>query len=145
VVRRVPVLFFLGILMTTPARADEKDELKKMQGTWVPTAAEFGGQQWPEQQRKTIKLVIEDDRYTVTVAGQTDKGTVKLDLKAKPPAMDITGTDGPNKGKTFPAIYELSGDTLKVCYALEGKDRPAKFESKPGTAIFLVTYQRAKP
>jgi uncharacterized protein (TIGR03067 family) len=89
--------------------------------------------------------VIEDDRYTVTVAGQTDKGTVKLDLKAKPPAMDITGTDGPNKGKTFPAIYELSGGTLKVCYALEGKDRPAKFETKPGTAIFLVTYQRAKP
>ena len=29
-----------------------------------------------------------------------------------PKAMEVTGTDGPNKGKTFPAIYELKGDTL---------------------------------
>jgi uncharacterized protein (TIGR03067 family) len=144
-IRRVAATLTLGVLLTAPALADEKAEFKKLQGTWLPTAAEVGGQQWPEQLRKATKLVIADDQYTVTVGGQTDKGTLKLDLKAKPLAMDITGTDGPNKGKTFPAIYELSGDTLKICYALEGKDRPTKFETKPGAALFLVTYQRAKP
>ena len=58
--------------------------------------------------------------------------------------MDVLGTEGPNKGKTFPSIYELDGDTLKICYTLEGKDRPAGFESKEGTETLLVTYKRAK-
>src|SRR4051794_40819519 len=45
--------------------------------------------------------------------------------------MDITGTSGPNKGKTILAIYEQKGDTLRICYDLSGKkgecpDGPAK-------------------
>jgi uncharacterized protein (TIGR03067 family) len=58
--------------------------------------------------------------------------------------MDITGTDGPNKGKTFPAIYELDGDTLKVCYDLSGKERPKALKTESGTMTFLVIYKRVK-
>jgi hypothetical protein len=55
------------------------------------------------------------------------------------------GTDGPNKGKTFLAIYELDKDSLKVCYDLSGKARPTEFKTKPDTTLFLVTYTREKP
>ena len=34
--------------------------------------------------------------------------------------MTITGTEGPNRGKTFPAIYELKDDTLRICDDLSG-------------------------
>src|SRR5439155_25095046 len=134
-----------GLLVTSTVRADEKEELKKLQGTWQMTSAELGGRKWPDELVKVTKMALVDEKYTVTVGEQPDKGTFKLDPNAKPAAMDIIGTDGPNKGKTFPAIYELSGDMLKVCYALEGKDRPTKFETKMGTALFLVTYKRSKP
>ncbi len=56
--------------------------------------------------------------------------------------MAITGTKGPNQGKTIPAIYELNGDTLKVCYDLSGEGHPTEFQSKAGTKLFLVTYRR---
>jgi uncharacterized protein (TIGR03067 family) len=56
--------------------------------------------------------------------------------------MDILGTEGPNKGKTFLAIYELTGDSLKICYDLEGKTRPTEFRTNPGTQLFLVLYKR---
>ena len=59
--------------------------------------------------------------------------------------MDITGTDGPNKGKTLLAIYEQEGDTLRVCYDLSGQGRPTELRTNEGTPLFLVTYQRAKP
>jgi uncharacterized protein (TIGR03067 family) len=59
--------------------------------------------------------------------------------------MDITGTDGPNKGKTILAIYERDGDTLRVCYDLSGKSRPTEFKTETGTQLFLVTYKREKP
>jgi uncharacterized protein (TIGR03067 family) len=59
--------------------------------------------------------------------------------------LDIIGTDGPNKGKTFLAIYERDGDTLRICYDLSGKNRPKDFKSPEGTQHFLVTYKREKP
>ena len=58
--------------------------------------------------------------------------------------MDITGTDGPNKGETILAIYERDGDALRVCYDLSGKSRPTEFKTKAGTQLFLVTYKREK-
>lgn len=59
--------------------------------------------------------------------------------------MDIKGVKGPNKGKTFLAIFERKGETLKVCYDLEGKQRPSEFATKEGTLLFLVTYKQEKP
>jgi uncharacterized protein (TIGR03067 family) len=137
------VLVFAATL-AAPARADEKSELKKLQGNWAPVSLEMGAQKFPDERAKAIALTIAGNEYTVTVSGQADKGTLKLDPAAKPKAMDIVGTDGPNKGRTFPAIYELSGDTLTICYALEGKDRPTEFKTRPGTPLFLVIYKRAK-
>jgi len=116
-----------------------------IEGTWLPAAAELGGKAFPDEIRKTIKLVVKDDRYTVTVGKQVDQGTVKLDPAAKPKALDITGTEGPNKGKTIRAIYERDGDTLRVCYDLSGKGRPTEFKTRAGTQLFLVTYRREKP
>jgi uncharacterized protein (TIGR03067 family) len=80
----------------------------------------------------------------VTVGEKADKGTVKRNSAAKPKELDITGSEGPNKGKSILAIYELDGDTLRVCYDLGGKNRPTDFTTKEGTLRFLVTYKRAK-
>ena len=63
---------------------------------------------------------------------------------AKPKELDITGTDGPNKGKTILAIYERTDDTLQVCYDLSGKNRPTEFKTTEGAPLFLVTYKRDK-
>jgi len=123
--------------------ADPKDN-DSIQGTWLPSAAELGGKMFPEDLRKSMKLVVKDGDYTVTVEKGTDKGTVKLNPKAKPKEIDITGTDGPNKGKTFLAIYERDGDTLRICYDLSGKSRPTEFKSTEGTQLFLVTYKLEK-
>ncbi len=123
------------------------DDAKKdtLDGTWLPSSAELGGKKFPDEARKSIKLVIKDDKYTVTVEKQgTDEGTVKLMPSATPKAMDITGAKGPNKGKTFRAIYEHKGDTLRVCYDLSGKERPTEFKTKEGTLLFLVEYKREK-
>jgi uncharacterized protein (TIGR03067 family) len=122
---------------------DAKDDA--LQGTWQPSSAELAGKPFPDDVRKTIKLVVKGDKYTVTVGKLVDEGTVKLNPSAKPKAMDITGTEGPNKGKTMLAIYERNGDTLRVCYDLSGKKRPTEFKTEAGTQLFLVEYQRQKP
>jgi uncharacterized protein (TIGR03067 family) len=124
---------------------DAEKDGKALEGTWVPLSAELGGRKFPDEVLKTMKLVMAGEKYTVTVGAQTDQGTVKLDAAQNPKAMDIKGTEGPNKGKNFPAIYELKGDTLRVCYDLSGNKRPAEFKTREDTQLFLVTYRREKP
>ena len=92
----------------------------------------------------SISLKLDNGKYEVFVGSQPDRGTYTLDSAAKPKSMAITGTAGPNNGKTFPAIYELKGDTLRICYDLSGAKRPTEFKSIAGTRLYLVTYHRAK-
>ena len=123
----------------------ERDDAKLLEGTWLPATAELAGKDFPDDVRKTIKLTVKGDHYTVTVGDNSDRGTIKLDPTKKPKAMDITGTEGPSKGKTILAIYELDKDRLKICYDLGGKERPTEFKTRAKTQLFLVTYKREKP
>jgi uncharacterized protein (TIGR03067 family) len=144
--RALCVALFLSLSLPCLSRGDDaKDEAKLVKGTWLPSAAELGGEKFPDEVRKTMKLVMDDGKYTVTVGTNPDKGTVKLDPSKKPKEMDIVGTEGPNKGKTILAIYEKTDDTLRICYDLSGKARPTEFKTTKGTQLFLVTYQREKP
>jgi uncharacterized protein (TIGR03067 family) len=135
--------------LSSIARSQDDDKAKKdrtdMNGTWVPSAAELDGEKLPADVIKSIKLVVKDEKYTVTVGESVDEGTVTLDTSSDPRGMEIKGTKGPNMGKTIPAIYELKDDTLKVCYDLNEKKRPAEFKTTAGTNHYLVTYKREKP
>jgi uncharacterized protein (TIGR03067 family) len=144
--RSLCVTLFLALSLPFLSRGDDaKDDAKSIDGTWLPSVAELGGEKFPDEVRKTMKLVMDDGKYTVTVGKNPDKGTVKLDPSKKPKEMDIVGTEGPNKGKTFLAIYEKTDDTLRICYDLSGKARPTEFKTAKGTQQFLVTYNREKP
>jgi uncharacterized protein (TIGR03067 family) len=132
-------------LLTPVTRAGGDANDRDMNGTWKPLSAELAGEKWPQQLLDTMKLIIKDDEYTVSVGKANDIGTVKRDPQKSPKAIDVTGTKGPNEGKTFLAIYELKGDELRVCYDLSGKSRPTEFATKADTELFLVTYRRAKP
>jgi uncharacterized protein (TIGR03067 family) len=124
-----------------PAKADD---VKKMNGTWTVAEAHLAGMKLPEDFSKTVKLTLKDGAYSTEVGDNKDEGTVKLIAGTKPALMEIEGTVGPNKGKKFQAIYELDGDKMRVCYALDGKTKPTEFKSTAENGMFLVTYVRAK-
>jgi len=124
--------------------ANPADDTKEVQGSWTPIKADLGGQPLPEAVLKSISLKLDGGKYEVSVGGAPDKGTYILDSASKPKGMTIAGTEGPNAGKTFPAIYELKGDTLRICYDLSGSKRPTEFKSIAGTRLYLVTYIREK-
>jgi uncharacterized protein (TIGR03067 family) len=121
--------------------ADPHDN-KSLRGDWVPVKAELGGQPMPDTVLKTISLKLGDGTYDVLVSGAPDKGTYEIDASTKPKSMVIKGTEGPNKGRTVPAIYELEGKTLRICYDLSGAQRPKEFKTSTGTRLYLVAYQR---
>ncbi|MFL5242864.1 MAG: TIGR03067 domain-containing protein [Gemmataceae bacterium] len=140
------VVAFASLLaLATIVRSDEgKKDAERLEGTWIPESAELAGKKFPDETRKAMKLVLKGDAYTVTIGTNSDKGKIKFDPSQNPKTMDIIGREGPNKDKTFLAIYELTKDTLTICYDLSGKTRPTEFKTKPDTKLFLVTYKREK-
>ncbi len=134
------LLASLGIARSDDTKKDEA----KTDGTWLGSEAELGGKKLPKKVVANLKLTLKEGEYEV-VAESPDKGTVTYNKTADPKEMDIKGVDGPNKGKTFLAIYKLKDDKLTICYDLSGESRPTEFKTQPNTKLFLVTYERKKP
>ena len=133
----------------TGARADDKaeveKELKKFQGTWTFESVEAGGKKLPADQFKGITVTFEGDKYAVKKGDEVvEAATQKLDPSKSPKAIDVTLTEGPNKGSVLLGIYEIDGDTLKVCFDLRGKKRPTEFKSPAGSETFVNVHKRAK-
>jgi uncharacterized protein (TIGR03067 family) len=131
-------------ILNLSARADNFADEATVQGTWIPAKAELAGSDLPDESLKAITLEIVAGSYILTAAdeGKSDKGTYTLFADSNPKGLEVKSVAGPNKGKTFRAIYELKGDTMRVCYDLSGTKRPTEFKTAPGTSLYLVTYQR---
>jgi uncharacterized protein (TIGR03067 family) len=140
-------IYCLGLTVATALQvlaADARNDAKAVEGSWKPVTAELAGQPMAQDVLKSISLNLEHGKYEVFVGEHPDRGTYTIDSNSKPKSMTITGTEGPNHGKTFPAIYELDGETLRICYDLSGAKRPTEFKSAAGTRLYLVTYHRKK-
>jgi len=125
--------------------ADDSTDVKALQGSWIPVKAELGAQPLPAEVLKKITLTLTNQNYEVTIVGeQPDSGAWSVDTSSKPKGMTIVGTKGPNSGKTFPCIYDIKGDTFRICYDLSGAKRPTEFKTAAGTKLYLVTYNRKK-
>jgi uncharacterized protein (TIGR03067 family) len=132
------------LIAAEPAKEDEaKKDLEKLQGSWTMAALEVDGKPVPEEKLKSSTLTIKKDKYIIKVGDSTHETTIKLDPSKKPKEIDMTFTEGPNKDKTLKGIYDIDGDTFKMCRGLTAdKDRPGDFGTWPDTGMFLVTWKR---
>ena len=120
------------------------DDLKAMEGKWKVESAEAGGKKIEVEGLKDLVITITGDRYELTTKDGPDAGTLKLDEAQKPKTMDATDTEGENVGKVIKAVYELSGDTLRVCYPMKGDERPKELATSEGSPWLLLIYKREK-
>jgi len=132
----------------TGARADDNTdvgkELKKFQGIWTFESVETGGKEIPAAGFKGMTVTFEGDKFTVKKGNEViQAATQKLDPSRSPKTLDVTVTEGLNKGAVMLGIYEISGDTLNVCFDPEGKKRPTEFKSASGSQT-LVVHKRVK-
>jgi uncharacterized protein (TIGR03067 family) len=132
------LLLAVGItaLMTAGARADPGgEEMKKLEGAWVVHSATRDGKTL--NHLKDGQMVFAGDKLTIKpAAGDDETVTYKVDPSQKPKRMDL---DPENKKLTADlgkAIYELNGDTLKLCLGPPDK-RPTEFTDKDRALIML--------
>ena len=128
-----------------PTPAAIQAELKRFEGTWSYASVIADGKPAPKESVNASRLVLKGDRFTMTTPESTHKGTYLVDPKVTPRTIDVTFNEGPRAGKTIRGIYDLTGDTCKVCIAIDDQPRPTKFASKPGSGYALEVLKREVP
>jgi RNA polymerase sigma factor (sigma-70 family) len=113
-----------------------------LQGTWQVVGREVEGRKVPPNDLQGARIVVQGSTLTLTGPGAVSRGTFTLDVASTPRALDVTFTEGPEKGTTWRGIYQIQGDTWTFCRSPAGKDRPTAFLSKPASGQVLETLQR---
>jgi uncharacterized protein (TIGR03067 family) len=128
------------------AKDDRQKELEALQGTWAAVTVERNGQRAPAEALKGFEVVIQGNRMTINPGKDDRTSTFTLDPSKRPRWLDNTPEQGPKKGQSLPAIYELQGDSLKLCFDNEGVSdkRPTAFRTTSGSGLALFVLQREK-
>ena len=131
----------LGLSAAPVPKAKPKD-VEAIQGTWQVETFDFdpGVPKLPfdvTQMKFTFKA---DGKMTMTMGDMPPKESeYKLLPAAKVKEIDMT-----ESGRVARGIYEVDGDTLKMCVA-DGVNAVRPIEMKPvGMGVVLVTLKRVK-
>jgi uncharacterized protein (TIGR03067 family) len=132
-----------GLLVGADNEKAANQEYARFQGVWRFALIEVDGVKQDEAPLATNKLIIsKDGRYVIVQGDRITHGILKLDPTKTPKHYDVTVTNGSAKGLTCSGIYEIDGDTYKICVPLRGKDRPRDFDSKPGGGCLFHVFKR---
>lgn len=136
----------LGVGAAPPLLTETKKDLARLQGTWEMEALEVNGEEVPAKRLQGTTLTIRGDRYIVKVKDTSHEVTFKLDATPKPKAIDMYLPDGVEVPKLSKGVYELDGDTFRLCrHQMAGEDRPTQLGTWANTNLFLVTWRRKQP
>ena len=107
---------------------------KPLQGTWVLTTLDGN----PLAQGG-LTFAISGDQYEQAIAGTVnERGTIKLDATKKPMWIDLTITEGSDKGKPQVGLIEVSAGVLKGALSFAGSTtRPTSFAPSQDAIVFI--------
>src|SRR5947209_8398370 len=113
------------LFVAASAPAEDKKDEKLIEGTWIVVSREMDGKKTPADELKRGNLIFRNGTITGDDGKKKEKAAAyRLDPSISPKAIDLTDSE---KEPTR-AIYELDGDTLKMCWSEKAPDiRPAEF------------------
>lgn len=140
------MLLFVLLLLADEKPAVDAAGLKQLAGPWSFSSLEHGGEKAPKKELDALAYSVAGEKVVVREGKEIkeESSVVLLDPSAKPARIDLRITSGDDKGKLVKGIYRLDGQTLTVCVAEPGRDRPAAFAAARGSGNTLMTLARKK-
>jgi uncharacterized protein (TIGR03067 family) len=112
----------------TPADDPAQQAIKQFQGSWHAIAVQHAdGSPAPTEEVLATRLVVDGNKFTLINKQMNVSGTFTVNPSKTPRTIDVTlkTADGPDV--TLLGIYAIKSDLRKSCFALPGKERPARF------------------
>jgi uncharacterized protein (TIGR03067 family) len=121
-----------------------RDDLDLIQGTWAVMELEMEGQTISGGMLANARVEVTGNRFSSLGMGAVYEGTVTLDDSANPHQLNMKFDAGPEKGNTNLGIYEIDGDTWKICLATRSDVRPSEFSAPAGSGFVFETLTRSE-
>ena len=126
-----------------PHLARHVDRLRALEGTWSFARLEVDGHAMPAAMLTASRILIDGDRFRTESPEATYEGLFNLNVETDPHGIDIEFIAGPEAGNWNYGIFRLAGDQLELCLDLNGRPRPKKFGTAPGSGHACETLTRA--
>lgn len=141
--RRIGWLVILTCLLAAcrvDVIADSDDDARKWQGIWRMVATTYDG----EPQTADMAWIVDGDRYTIRLNGVSHEDPYMFKLDSTDKHIDVFHHETPpgTYGGSLKGIYEVSDDSLTVCYDLTGQRYPESFDAKRGSRQVLYQFRR---
>lgn len=117
-------------------------DLRSFDGTWVIAEAVMDGNDIPADNLSTLVLTVNNGKYALEMGDTRVAGSFTVDFSRTPAVMAINEVEGPNAGRSFNALTELTPTGWRAVYPSPGGSTPTTFESNPGSGAFLARYER---
>jgi uncharacterized protein (TIGR03067 family) len=122
--------------------ANPAQETANWQGTWKMVSCIANGQTEPGD----VQWIVDGDHYTISVDGQNHVDPYNFTLDPSKKQIDVFHHDTPKGtyGGSLKGIYELEGDSLKVCYDLTGQKYPKSFDASRSSRQVIYEFRRER-
>jgi uncharacterized protein (TIGR03067 family) len=134
----------VGLLFVVACAASAREEPKKatppeaLKGEWKINSYEHTGAKLEIDPVKS-RAAFEGDKFTLrlSIGGEekTAVSTFTADEKADPKALDVSPPDRKFVAK---AIWKIEKDTLTICFAVGGDERPKDFKPSKETSVLVL-------
>ena len=120
--------------------ADPADDIKKWQGTWKLVSCTYDG----EPQMADMEWIVDGDHYNIRLDQKLNPDPYTITLDPSGRHVDIFHHDTPpgTFGGKLKGIYQVSDDSLTVCYDLTDQGHPKSFDAKRGSRQVLYQFRR---
>ena len=140
------LLFGTTLLLAAPVPKDKKktDDAEAILGSWAgETFDDAGAFKGPsKEQFQKLRYVFKKDTEFKMLTGREDEfqGSFKMNKTTDPKSIDIE-LKNPVEQK-FLGLYELDGESLKICYTIRAeKKRPKELKAIQGET-YVMTFKR---
>lgn len=139
---RWKTIVFVYLLANGLNGAAAADDRQQWQGTWTMISCIANG----DSTDGNVQWVVSGDAYKIRLDGKLGSDPYPFQLDSSKKRIDVNHHDTPpgTWGGKFKGIYEIKGDSLKVCYDLKGQHYPTSFAAGPGSGQVIYQFRRAR-
>lgn len=122
-----------------------QSEWAKLNGAWQLVSYVYDGKEATAKDIADYRMELDTGKLTAWLGDFRDyplkTASKTIDPSAQPKTMLETQTDK----RQVKSLYKLAGDTLTICSALPGAERPTQFASAKGSQHALWKFERIDP